>query len=243
MDPSISVVTVTLNAERVLPHLFASLRAQSDRSFDYVVIDGASQDRTWNLVEEAGDIVTCAVSEPDCGLYDALNKAIRRVRSDYYVVAGADDTLDPDAIRNYKRAARETGADVIVAGVKVSDSVRSGYRPNRAWLGHSAMITSHSVGMLIRSSLHGRFGEYPMRYPLLADGYIIKKLCTNADVKTVEAGFVAGEFSVDGISHRSLIRALCESWQIQIDTGEQPLVQFLLFQIRLLKNLFKIVRR
>lgn len=243
MDPSISVVTVTLNAESVLPNLFASLRAQSDKSFEYVVIDGASQDGTWNLVEEARDIVTYAVSEPDCGLYDALNKAIRRVRSDYYVVMGADDTLHPDAIRNYKRVAQETGADVIIAKVKVSDGIRSGYRPHRAWLGHSAMITSHSVGMLIRSNLHGRFGEYPMRYPVLADGYLIKRLCANPTVKTVEGDFVAGEFSIDGISHRSLIRALCESWQIQIDTGEQPIVQFLLFQIRLLKNLFKIVRR
>jgi len=243
MAPSISVVTVTLNAERVLPRLLASLRAQSDKSFEYVVIDGASQDGTWSLVEGAGDIVTYAVSEPDCGLYDALNKAIRRVRSDYYVVLGADDTLHPDAIRNYKKSAQETGADVVVAKVKVRNRIRSGYRPNRAWLGHSAMITSHSVGMLIRSNLHSRFGEYPMRYPVLADGYIIKKLCTSASVKTVEAGFVAGEFSIDGISHRSLIRALCESWQIQIDTGEHPVVQFLLFQTRLLRNLFRIVRR
>jgi glycosyltransferase involved in cell wall biosynthesis len=242
MAPSISVVTVTLNAEHLLPRLFASLRDQSDRAFDYIVVDGASRDGTWRLVDEARDIVTDAVSEPDCGLYDALNKAVRRVRSEYYLVLGADDTLHRDAIKNYKKAAQDTSADVVVAGVMADDTIRSGFRRNRAWLGHSAMVTSHSVGMLIRSRLHDRFGTYPLRYPLLADGYIIKKICTDASVKTVSADFVAGVFCTEGLSHRSLIRVLCESWQIQIDTGEQPFLQYLLFQIRLIKNLFKVIR-
>jgi len=242
MAPSISVVTVTLNAEHLLPRLFASLRGQSDTSFDYIVVDGASRDGTWRLVDEARDIVTDAVSEPDCGLYDALNKAVRRVRSEYYLVLGADDTLHRDAIKNYKKAAQDTSADVVVAGVMADDTIRSGFRRNRAWLGHSAMVTSHSVGMLIRSRLHDRFGMYPLRYPLLADGYIIKKICTDASVKTVSADFVAGVFGTEGLSHRSLIRVLCESWQIQIDTGEQPFLQYLLFQIRLIKNLFKVIR-
>jgi glycosyltransferase involved in cell wall biosynthesis len=243
MAPSISVVTVTLNAQQVLPRLLASLRAQTDRSFDFIVVDGASRDQSWQLVEESHDIVTCSLSESDCGLYDALNKAVRRVRTDYYVVLGADDTLYPDAIENYKRTAQETAADVVIAGVMVNDSVRSGYRPHRAWLGHSAMITSHSVGMLIRTNLHAMFGEYPMKYPVLADGYIIKRLCTAENVKTIEGHFVAGEFCANGISHRNLIPALCETWQIQVDTGEQPVVQYLLFQFRLIRNIFKIIRR
>lgn len=243
MRPSISVITVTLNAANVLPRLLASLRAQSDRDFEFLVVDGDSHDQTWQLVKDARDIVTYSVSEPDCGLYDALNKAIRRLRSDYYLVVGSDDTLDRDAIKNYKRAAEETGADVIIANVKVNDRIKSGFRPGRAWLGHSAMITSHSVGMLIRSNLHSRFGEYSMRYSILADGYLVKTICTDPGVKAVAADFLAGEFSTQGISHHSLTRALCESWQIQIDTGEQPVVQYLIFQLRLLKNLFKIVRR
>lgn len=243
MPVSISVITVTLNSATVLPRLLASLRAQSDRGFEFLVIDGASNDQTWELVQGAGDIVTYAVSEPDCGLYDALNKAIRRVRSDYYLVVGSDDTLHPDAIKNYKEAIEKTGADVIVAKVRIGDRIKAGFRPRRAWLGHSAMITSHSVGMLIRTSLHQRFGEYSMKYPLLADGYFIKRICTNSEVKTAGVTFLAGEFSKDGVSHRYLARALCESWQIQMDTGEQPVLQYLLFQLRLVKNLFKIVRR
>jgi glycosyltransferase involved in cell wall biosynthesis len=206
-------------------------------------MDGASRDQTWQLVQEAGDIVTSAVSEPDCGLYHALNKAISRVRSDYYLVMGADDILYPDAIKNYRTAAEESGADIVVAGVKKDKILRSGYHRNRAWLGHSAMITSHSVGMLIRTSLHERFGEYPLRYPILADGYMIKKMCTDPGVNTIQRDFVAGEFCTGGLSNRSFLKALCENWQIQVDTGEEPVRQYVLFQLRLIKNLFKVVRR
>jgi glycosyltransferase involved in cell wall biosynthesis len=243
MPPSVSVVTVTRNAANVLPRLIASLRAQADTCFDFILIDGASNDETWQLAQEARDIITYAKSEPDSGVYDALNKAITQVRTDFYLVMGADDILYRDAISNFKSAAQSTDADIIVADVKIGSRTRRGYHAKRAWLGHSAMITSHSVGMLIRTNLHDRFGKYPLCYPILADGYIVKTLCTNASVKTVSGGFLAGEFCDQGMSNRSFIRVLCETWQIQIDTGENRLVQYLLFQFRVLKYLHRILRR
>jgi glycosyltransferase involved in cell wall biosynthesis len=243
MSSSICIVTVTLNAGSVLPRLIASLRSQTDRHFDFLVMDGASRDQTWQIVQSARDVVTDAVSEPDCGLYHALNKAISRIRTEYYLVMGADDVLDPKAIENYRSAVEASGADIVVAGVRKDMKIRVGYRRNRAWLGHSAMITSHSVGMLIRKSLHDRFGEYPLRYPILADGYMIKKMCTDPNVKTIQGDFLAGEFCTGGLSNRSFIKALCENWQIQLDTGEEPISQYVLFQMRLIKNLFKVVRR
>jgi hypothetical protein len=156
---------------------------------------------------------------------------------------GADDLLNRDAITNFKSLARSTNADIIVANVKIGDRTRKGYHAKRAWLGHSAMITSHSVGMLIRTNLHDRFGKYPLSYPILADGYMVKTLCTDASVKTVSGDFLAGEFCDRGISNLNITRVLCETWQIQIDTGENRLIQYLLFQFRLLKYLHKILRR
>jgi glycosyltransferase involved in cell wall biosynthesis len=242
-NPSISVVTVTLNSARDLPRLMDSLRAQSDRDFEHVVSDGGSKDGTWDIVESSRDVITYAVSEPDRGLYDALNKGLRAVRTEYYLVMGADDVLYPPTITNFKAIAQQSGADVVVAGVKTGDTTRRGLHVHRAWLGHAAMITSHSVGMLFRTRLHERFGDYPLRYPILADGYFIKRVCTAKDVKAIAADFVAGEFGMHGCSARNLTRTLCESWQIQLDTGESPLVQYLLFQMRLLRNLPRIIGR
>lgn len=243
MTPSISVVTVTLNAAGHLPGLLASLRAQTDSEFDYVIIDGASKDGTQEIIRSAGDLVTYWVSEPDGGFYDALNKAVRAVRTDFYVVLGADDRLAPTAIADFKRAARETDADVIIADVRAGRRLRRGYHPGRRWLGPASMITSHSVGTLLRTSLHERFGVYSNRYPVLADIHYVKRLCLAPDVRVVAGGFVSGEFALEGFSNRNFVRVLCEYWWVQRDTGENPLLQYLLFQLRLLRYLPRVIAR
>ncbi len=220
-----------------------SLRAQTDREFDFAVIDGGSSDGTLDVIESSRDLVTHTSSGPDRGIYDALNKGIQALRTDYYLVVGADDTLAPDAIANYKAAAREATADIVVAGVKIGKTVRRGFYPQRRWIGHHAMVTSHSVGMLFRTSLHERFGLYSARYPLLADGYFIKRACLDPQVKVVAADFTAGEFGVQGSSSVRRLQTFCELWQIQLATGESPLVQYLLLQGRLLKSLPRLLRR
>ena len=242
VKPSISVITATFQCGTDLTRLIASLRAQSDREFDFLVLDGGSTDSTLEVIASSRDIVTYTRSEPDRGIYDALNKGIRALRTDYYLVVGADDTLYPEAIARYKATVNATGADIVVADVKAGTSIRRGYHPGWAWRGHHRMVTSHSVGMLFKASLHERFGLYSLRYPLLADGYLIKRACTDPQVKTVAGDFVAGEFGVRGSSNQMRLQTACEMWQIQLATGESPLLQFLVFQARVLKLLPRLLK-
>jgi len=243
VNPSISVVTVTLNAAKYLPRLIGSLREQTDREFDYVVIDGASKDSTWDVVQASRDVVTYALCESDKSFFDALNKAVRALRTDYYVVMGADDTLYADAIANFKAVVRKSGADVVVADVKVggTNTTLRGFHPRRAWRGAQAMVTAHSVGMLFRTKLHEQFGEYSYRYTIEADVHFIKRVCTASQVKTVSGNFVSGEFAPGGFSHQNVPRTLCELWLVQLETNENPLKEYLLFQYRLLRYLLRII--
>lgn len=238
--PSISVITVTLNEEKNLPGLLENLRSQTDRAFDFLIVDGASRDGTMALVCQAQDLVTYHVSEPDFGFYDALNRGVRALRTEYYLVLGADDRLHRDAIANFRAIA--DGADIVVAKVQAGALLRSGYHPGNAWLGPSRTITSHSVGTLIRSALHDRFGFYSHRYPILADWHFLKRALSAPQVRVREVPFVAGTFAMDGLSNRSFVRTLCELWLVQRETGENRLVQYLLFQARVLMRMASIVR-
>lgn len=243
MKPTITVVTVTLNAAQFLPGLIASVRKQTDRDFKFIIIDGASKDGTQEIIARAKDVVTYTVSEPDRGFFDALNKALRVVETDFYLVMGADDQLDPDAIANFKTVAEKTGADVVIADVKAGNTVRRGYHPERHWMGPARMITSHSVGSYLRTSLHDKFGNYSWRYPLLADSHYLKRLCQSSDVKVVAGNFLSGEFAMDGFSNNNFVRILCEYWWVQRDTGENSLLQYLLFQLRVLRYLPRVISR
>jgi len=86
---SFTVITATYNAQNHLPMLIESLRKQSDKEFEWVVADGASDDGTLELLQSIDDLNIVISSQPDFGIYDALNRAIRDSSGKYYIVAGA----------------------------------------------------------------------------------------------------------------------------------------------------------
>lgn len=88
-----SIITVTYNAATVLPPTLKSVNEQSFRDFEYLVIDGASTDATLQLVKDAAITGTVIWSEPDKGLYDAMNKAIDRAQGQYLIFLNAGDAF------------------------------------------------------------------------------------------------------------------------------------------------------
>lgn len=96
--PLITVVVATLDAARSLPRCLASLRAQTFRDFEVLVMDGGSTDGTQALLA-ASDAVTAWRSAPDAGLYAAWNAALPLARGEWICFLGADDWLwDADAL-------------------------------------------------------------------------------------------------------------------------------------------------
>jgi glycosyltransferase involved in cell wall biosynthesis len=232
--PTISVITATFNAAKVLPSLIESLRAQSDRNFEWVVADGASNDGTVDILRNAGDVVSHWISEPDFGIYDALNKAVKLATGEYYLVVGADDTLFPDAMRNFLDAADTSKADIVAAQVKSGERIHH-VRRGPSWLfGQFSYVAAHAVGTLFRRQLHERFGYYSRRYPIAADALFIKKACQGG-ATVYAADFVAGEFGQGGTSSVDVAGSLSEFFRVQLET-ESKLPQLALYALRLIKN-------
>lgn len=94
--PKFSIITVTYNAEATVEDTIQSVIAQTYRHIEYIVIDGASKDRTLSIVEKYRDSITHLVSEPDKGLYDAMNKGIRLATGDYLCFLNAGDSFHED---------------------------------------------------------------------------------------------------------------------------------------------------
>jgi glycosyltransferase involved in cell wall biosynthesis len=241
MRSTITIVTATYNAASVLPGLLDSLREQTDRDFEWIVVDGASADGTLDLITSANDVVTKWVSEPDCGIYDAMNKAIRMAGGDYYLVCGADDRLAPTAVADYRKAAAQTSADVISACV---DTEAGTIRPakGQSWRrGQSAFVSHHSVGTLIRRSLHQDFGMYSRRFPIAADQYFLKQACMSPRVRFASADFVAGRYSTAGVSGSDVPGTMAEFFRVQLETERFASLQLVLYGFRLLRHFGRIV--
>ena len=237
----ISVITATYNAERDLPALIASLRAQTSRDFEWVIVDGASSDRTVDLLRGASDIATRWISEPDFGIYHALNKGLALARGEYYLVLGSDDTLLPGAIEAFAGAAAAEGADVVAAPVLV-EGIAVHPRRHRPWLRSGPpMVAAHSVGSLIRKSLHDEIGPYSRRFPIAADTYFLLQVAQRQK-RFAYLSDPVGSFGTAGLSSGDTLGALTESWRANVAVRGRFWLQLPMFLARLVANGGRIVR-
>lgn len=117
--PRISYVTVVRNAVATLPRTLASVRAQRGAAVEHIVVDACSTDGTLALIEAHAGQIDYYVSEPDGGLYHALNKALSLVSGSLVCVLNADDWLTPDAAAVALAALRRHDTQPLAPGARV----------------------------------------------------------------------------------------------------------------------------
>lgn len=111
--PTVSIITITFNAERFLERTLQSVVAQQATDYEYIVIDGASTDGTLDLIKQYEPRITYWLSEPDNGLYDAMNKGLHRATGQYVWFMNAGDELhDAQTLANLLDRIKATQADV-----------------------------------------------------------------------------------------------------------------------------------
>ena len=93
MPQLISLITVTYNSARTLPHTNDSIRHQAYKEIEYIIVDGGSTDGTIDIILANNDLVNKWISEPDKGIYDAINKGIGMATGNYIGLIHADDML------------------------------------------------------------------------------------------------------------------------------------------------------
>jgi glycosyltransferase involved in cell wall biosynthesis len=231
----ISIVTPTYNRANELPDLIASLCAQTDRDFEWVVADGGSSDNSIALLQSVKEFHVVISSQSDFGIYDALNRAIRLASGDYYIVAGADDHFHEDAIANFRKAIEQHGSDVVVASAMYG---RHCFRIKRApsWLvGEKSFIAHHSISTAFRRDLHERFGFYSRKFPIAADSLFVLQACKGGATR-YETGFMAGRIGAHGVSYVDWVGSATELFRVQLLVGCAMFPQVLILLLRFIKG-------
>lgn len=142
--PLISIITITYNAAPVIRPTLESLNAQTFRDFEHLVIDGASKDDTVSIVSEMcpDSIIR---SEPDRGLYDAMNKGLRAAKGKYLLFLNAGDALhSPDTLQRYAEA----------TCLKDKDNLSCPYSGNDSE-GHIPAVNNSGSGRICADIIYG----------------------------------------------------------------------------------------
>ena len=98
MDNFFSIITVVLNAREDLANTIQSLKKQSFKKFEYIVIDGNSTDGSKELIERNKDFISKYLIENDNGIYDAINKGLKISKGKYVGFINAGDKYTPNAL-------------------------------------------------------------------------------------------------------------------------------------------------
>ncbi len=99
----VSIITINYNNAKGLERTFHSVFNQTNKDFEYIVIDGNSTDGSKNIILQNESKIGYSISEPDKGIYDAMNKGIAKAKGDYILFLNSGDyLLDPNTIENVK---------------------------------------------------------------------------------------------------------------------------------------------
>jgi glycosyltransferase involved in cell wall biosynthesis len=220
---TISIITITYNAERFLERTIQSVIGQQDTDYEYIIIDGGSTDGTLDIVKRYETHITTWISEPDRGLYDAMNKGLYRARGEYVWFMNAGDTLyDSQTLVNLLVAIKETTADVYY-----SDALF--VRNNGTSVGLRSQVTPH----VLPSNLTWRDMALGMKVchqaflarRSMAPDYLLNNLSADLDweIRSLKAAqeikflpFVLCKYLVGGLSVQQHRRSLTDRFWVLV---------------------------
>lgn len=217
----ITVITVCRNAERTIADALRSVAEQTHQDVEHLVIDGNSTDRTMDVVRENAGRIASATSEPDGGIYEAMNKGLSCATGEFTCFLNADDMYSgPEALSALADGLRKWGADAVYGDLRYVDRDNPGRwvrkwtsRPFRPGLFGTGWAPAHPT-FVARTSLLRELGGFDVSYRLAAD---FDLMCRVLEVRRAVSAYVpidAVRMRVGGVSSGSVRNIIQQNREI-----------------------------
>lgn len=217
-SPLISIITITYNAQNEVVRTAESVRSQSFSDYEHILIDGASTDNTLAHARKYGISTMRIISEPDKGLYDAMNKGLHAARGKYVIFLNAGDAFHNNkTLAQYAEAAKRD-ADIIYGDTVLIDGLGNYLGPRHLSAPQILDRNSFKKGMLV---CHQAFmvkralaPDYDLQYRFSADyDWCIRCIEQTVPEKCVQLGVTINYLS-EGVTTRNRVASLRERFNI-----------------------------
>lgn len=240
MDTTVSIITVTYNSAKTFKDTIESVLAQSRRPYEYIVIDGGSTDETVQIassyadrMEEAG-IQYKIISEPDNGIYDAMNKGIRLATGTIVGIINSDDWYEDNAVEVVAKTYENEGFDLFYADLRmikpdgtsfIKHSRNRKYATSRDWNHPTTFITKQI------------YDKFSYRNDTIHDDYDLILRIKKSGAKICVVNQVLANFRMNGVSHSRSVAGACRrmaiKYRIYRQNGYSPIYFFECFIVEM----------
>jgi glycosyltransferase involved in cell wall biosynthesis len=233
----ISIITVCYNAAATLGETLDSVAAQGYEDIEHIVVDGGSIDGTLQVLQAHGRRVSKWVSEPDRGIYDAMNKGISMATGDVVGILNADDVYaDATVIEQVAKVFSDVEIDACYADLVYVDQ-NDPSRIIRYWkscifkdgLFRKGWMPAHPT-FFVRRSIYEKFGGFDLEFPRQADFELTMRFMAVRKIATVYVPKVWVRMRMGGVSNssiRGILKGNIEAYRACLKNGIQVSLWFI----------------
>ena len=248
----ISIITVCYNSDKTLEKTINSVVSQDYKNIEYIIIDGGSNDNTLNIINKYKDNITTIVSEKDKGIYDGINKGIKKATGDIISLIHANDTfVDKEVISKIVNFFKNNSSfDIILADLafkkNLDDSKISRYysaKNFRPWMLRIGYSPPH-LSAFFRSGVFKQVGLYHTNFKIAGDFDFFVRCFLKNNLKFKYFNKCLIFMSTGGTSGKNIFSYLTSSKEINHSLNSHNIysnifLTFLRFPIKLIQFILK----
>lgn len=211
----VSLITVTYNSGLYLEDCIQSVIKQRHRDIEHIIVDGVSTDNTLNIIRKYESRIAKWISEPDRGIYDAINKGIAMATGDIVGILNSDDILvGEDVIEKIVQAFEQNKVDTIYGDLEYVSATDTN-KVIRIWKGrpykrsrfHYGWMPAHPT-FYIKRSLIEKYGYYENHYYTAADYEFMARYLYTNKVSSYYLPILIVKMRMGGQSNKTMYRRL-----------------------------------
>ncbi len=239
----ISVITVTKNSEKYLKENVESVIKQNYINYEHIIVDGNSTDNTFKIVKSYKNKLKFIKNINDKGLYHAMNVGIKHAKGDIIGILNSDDIFFQNTLKIVNKYFSQNEDLDFLFGSVYKHKLLYGYNPWKISFSFG-FYSTHSVGFFIKKKSQFKVGLYNLKYKYSADYDLFIRMIKRHNLKgmSTKKNEIFGRFRSGGLSSRiKFLDYLRECNKIRLDNGQNILVVYIIFILRIIKNFRRII--
>lgn len=221
-----SIVTISYNSEKTIERTIKSVLAQTYKDYEYIIVDGASKDSTIEIIKKYEPLFEGRMtwkSEPDNGIYNAMNKGIKRSSGEIIGIVNSDDWLEPTALESISLMVddcSDVDNSVFCASMKFhyQNGEELSYHANEEKFRIGAKKYSLNRGlfhpaMYVPKTIYNKYGMFDERFRVSADVDFIFR-CYDAGVNYIFKDVLVSHMTDGGASNKINLTIFKHDWSI-----------------------------